>query len=167
MALLVNTRNANAFTGKKGYTGLKEIAEELANQLSSKQKLDEEKPEKIKIKDIIFGCTGTIGETFPTEKIKKSKLFSEGVNISVVKVNSKDAISVLTYERGVGITQACGTGACASVVASNKLNLVEKKVTVTMSGGLLEVEICHDHNILMVGKADIVFEGEIDLSRLM
>ncbi len=102
-----------------------------------------------------------------SEKIKKSKLFSEGVNISVVKVNSKDAISVLTYERGVGITQACGTGACASVVASNKLNLVEKKVTVTMSGGLLEVEICHDHNILMVGKADIVFEGEIDLSRLM
>ena len=72
MALLVNTRNANAFTGKKGYTGLKEIADELANQLSSKQKLDEEKPEKIKIKDIIFGCTGTIGETFPTEKIKKN-----------------------------------------------------------------------------------------------
>ena len=72
MALLVNTRNANAFTGKKGYIGLKEIADELANQLSSKQKLDEEKPEKIKIKDIIFGCTGTIGETFPTEKIKKN-----------------------------------------------------------------------------------------------
>ena len=72
MALLVNTRNANAFTGKKGYTGLKEIADELANQLSLKQKLDEEKPEKIKIKDIIFGCTGTIGETFPTEKIKKN-----------------------------------------------------------------------------------------------
>ena len=72
MALLINTRNANAFTGKKGYTGLKEIADELANQLSLKQKLDEEKPEKIKIKDIIFGCTGTIGETFPTEKIKKN-----------------------------------------------------------------------------------------------
>ena len=72
MALLVNTRNANAFTGKKGYTGLKEIADELANQLSLKQKLDEEKPEKIKIKDIIFGCTGTIGETFPTERIKKN-----------------------------------------------------------------------------------------------
>ena len=65
-------RNANAFTGKKGYTGLREIADELAYQLSIKQKLDEEKPEKIKIKDIIFGCTGTIGETFPTEKIKKN-----------------------------------------------------------------------------------------------
>ena len=72
MALLVNTRNANAFTGKAGYEGLKKIAEELSNQLNAKQKLDEEKPEKIKAKDIMFGCTGTIGETFPTEKIKNS-----------------------------------------------------------------------------------------------
>ena len=72
MALLVNTRNANAFTGKAGYEGLKKIAEELSNQLNTKQKLDEEKPEKIKAKDIMFGCTGTIGEAFPTEKIKNS-----------------------------------------------------------------------------------------------
>ena len=72
MALLVNTRNANAFTGKAGYEGLKKIAEELSNQLNIKQKLDEEKPEKIKAKDIMFGCTGTIGEAFPTEKIKNS-----------------------------------------------------------------------------------------------
>ena len=72
MALLVNTRNANAFTGKAGYEGLKKIAEELSNQLNAKQKLDEEKPEKIKVKDIMFGCTGTIGEVFPTEKIKNS-----------------------------------------------------------------------------------------------
>ena len=72
MALLVNTRNANAFTGKAGYEGLKKIAEELSNQLNTKQKLDEEKPEKIKAKDIMFGCTGTIGEVFPTEKIKNS-----------------------------------------------------------------------------------------------
>jgi len=72
MALLVNTRNANAFTGKAGYEGLKKIAEELSNRLNTKQKLDEEKPEKIKAKDIMFGCTGTIGEAFPTEKIKNS-----------------------------------------------------------------------------------------------
>ena len=70
-ALLVNTRNANAFTGKRGYLGLKEIAEELSINLSAKQKNDEEKPEKIKPNQILFGCTGTIGEKFPTEKIKK------------------------------------------------------------------------------------------------
>ena len=66
----------------------------------------------------------------------------------------------------MGITKACGTGACASVVASNRLNLVEKKVMVTMSGGSLDIEICNDNNILMVGKADIVFEGKIDFSGL-
>ena len=71
-ALLVNTKSANAFTGKKGYQGLKEIAEELSSSLSAKQKIDEIKPEKIKSNQILFGCTGTIGELFPTEKIRKN-----------------------------------------------------------------------------------------------
>jgi glutamate N-acetyltransferase / amino-acid N-acetyltransferase len=71
-ALVVNARNANAFTGKKGYQGLKEIADELSNKLSLKQINDEDKPEKVAPNQIIFGCTGTIGETYPTIKIKKS-----------------------------------------------------------------------------------------------
>ncbi len=70
-ALLVNTRNANAFTGKNGYQGLKEIADELSVQLSIKRKDDDEILEKIKSNEILFGCTGTIGENFPCEKIKK------------------------------------------------------------------------------------------------
>ena len=70
-ALLVNTRNANAFTGKAGFQGLKEIADELSSQLTLKQKNDDDKPERIKSKNIMFGCTGTIGETYPTSKIKK------------------------------------------------------------------------------------------------
>ena len=71
-ALLVNTRNANAFTGKNGFKGLKILADDLSNMLTEKQKEDEEKPEKIKPTKILFACTGTIGETFPTEKIKSS-----------------------------------------------------------------------------------------------
>ena len=71
-ALLVNTRNANAFTGKNGFKGLKLLADDLSNMLTEKQKEEEEKPEKIKPTDILFACTGTIGETFPTEKIKSS-----------------------------------------------------------------------------------------------
>ena len=68
--LLVNTRNANAFTGKNGFKGMKILAENLSEQLTEIQKTDEEKPEKIKPSEILFGCTGTIGETFPTDKIK-------------------------------------------------------------------------------------------------
>jgi len=69
-SLLVNTRNANCFTGKQGYKSLEKIAEILAEKLSEKQNIDEDNPKKIKAKEIIFGCTGTIGEIFPEEKIK-------------------------------------------------------------------------------------------------
>ena len=71
-ALVVNARNANAFTGKEGYKGLKLLADELSKKLTEKQKLDESEPEKIKPTDILFACTGTIGETFPTQKINAS-----------------------------------------------------------------------------------------------
>ena len=71
-ALLINTRNANAFTGKNGFKGLKILAEDLSQMLTEKQKIDEEKPEKILPNEILFACTGTIGEAFPTEKIKSS-----------------------------------------------------------------------------------------------
>ena len=71
-SLIVNTRNANAFTGVNGYKGLKEIAEEVSHQLSKKQIEDEDKPQNISSGEILFGCTGTIGEKYPTEKIKKS-----------------------------------------------------------------------------------------------
>ena len=70
-SLLVNTRNANCFTGKQGFKSLEKIAELIAEKLSEKQKNDDENPKKIKTKEIIFGCTGTIGETFPEEKIKR------------------------------------------------------------------------------------------------
>ena len=71
-SLIVNTRNANAFTGKQGYESLKKIADLTVKQLNIKQEEDEEIPKKISTKNIIFGCTGTIGETFPREKILNS-----------------------------------------------------------------------------------------------
>ena len=71
-SLIVNTRNANAFTGIDGFKGLKEIAQEVSIHLSKKQIEDEDHPKKISPNEIIFGCTGTIGEKYPTEKIKKN-----------------------------------------------------------------------------------------------
>ena len=71
-ALLINTRNANAFTGKEGSKGVKILSEELSNQLSEKQKVDEENPTKVKPTEILFASTGTIGEKFPTNKIKNN-----------------------------------------------------------------------------------------------
>ena len=68
-SLIINARNANCFTGKQGYRSLEKISELVAEKLSKKQKEDEDFPKKIKPKEIIFGCTGTIGERFPEEKI--------------------------------------------------------------------------------------------------
>jgi len=71
-ALMINTRNANTFTGKLGFKGIVQIAEELSKQLTIKMTQDEEKINLVKPNQILFGSTGTIGETFPTEKIKQS-----------------------------------------------------------------------------------------------
>ena len=69
--LLVNARNANCFTGLQGYKSLENIAKTLSEKLSDKQKEDEENPRKIKPREIIFGCTGTIGEIFPQKEIRE------------------------------------------------------------------------------------------------
>jgi glutamate N-acetyltransferase/amino-acid N-acetyltransferase len=68
-SLLVNTRNANAFTGDQGYKSMQNIAEITSQELTKKQRQDEDEPKIIKSRNILFGCTGTIGETFPEQKI--------------------------------------------------------------------------------------------------
>ncbi|MBD1137496.1 bifunctional glutamate N-acetyltransferase/amino-acid acetyltransferase ArgJ [Pelagibacterales bacterium SAG-MED43] len=68
-SLIVNTKNANSFTGDHGYRSMQSIAEAISLELTNKQKQDENEPKNIKTKNIIFGCTGTIGEIFPVEKI--------------------------------------------------------------------------------------------------
>ena len=73
-ALLVNTRNANAFTGKNGFKSIKILADDISFHLNEKRKVDEEIPEKINPNDILFASTGTIGEPFPIKKIKASIL---------------------------------------------------------------------------------------------
>tara|TARA_B100001057_G_scaffold215456_1_gene215729 strand:+ start:8587 stop:9888 length:1302 start_codon:yes stop_codon:yes gene_type:complete len=68
-SLIINTRNANSFTGDHGYKSMQSIAEAVSLELKNKQRQDEDEPKNIKTKNIIFGCTGTIGEIFPVEKI--------------------------------------------------------------------------------------------------
>ena len=71
-ALLINTRNANSFTGKLGFKGIVQIAEELSKRLTIKMSEDDEIKNSVKPNEILFGSTGTIGEVFPTEKIKQA-----------------------------------------------------------------------------------------------
>lgn len=92
--------------------------------------------------------------------ISECSLFPRKTNVNFVNVISRDEISVKTLERGAGLTLACGTGACASVVACVLNGKTEKKVLVHLSGGDLNVELADDGNVYMSGSAAEVFKGE-------
>ena len=90
----------------------------------------------------------------------RKDLFPKGTNVNMINIKDRKNIQMYTYERGVGITLACGTGACASAYLANLKNLVEPKVRVQLLGGVLEITISKD-DIYMLGDAKKVFEGEI------
>ena len=94
-------------------------------------------------------------------------LFPERANISLVQVLAPDALKVRTWERGAGLTQACGTAACAAGVAAARLGLTGRKVQVTLPGGDLVIEWREsDDHILMTGPYALDFEGTLPASLL-
>ena len=90
-------------------------------------------------------------------------VFPERCNIEFAQRMADGSIRMRVWERGSGITMACGTGACATAVAAQKLGLTRGKTTVVMDGGTLTVEWNHtDDHVYMTGEAAIVFEGDIE-----
>ncbi len=114
---------------------------------------------------VIFFCDKIDKEKFlqDSKKISNDSIFPQGINISLVEIESKKEINIITFERGAGFTNACGTGACASVIACHKLNLCDNKVKVKMIGGELDIEISPDNHICMIGEAKEVFQGEFEI----
>ena len=93
--------------------------------------------------------------------------FPNKVNAEFIEIIDKNNINMRVWERGAGETLACGTGACASVVASVLNGYTERKVTVKLLGGNLEIEWNkEDNHVYMTGPAKIVFEGEYDESKI-
>ncbi len=97
--------------------------------------------------------------------IENHPLFPERANVSVAEVKSKHTIRLRVWERGVGITKACGSAACAVVVAANRRRLTARKATVSLDGGDLAIEWRDDNHIIMTGP--IEYEGEGKLSNEM
>jgi diaminopimelate epimerase len=94
-------------------------------------------------------------------------LFPQRANISLAQVTSPDAITLRVWERGAGLTRACGTAACAVVVAAVRKKLTGRKVTVTLPGGPLQLEWREaDDHILMTGPSELEYEGTLDASLL-
>ena len=99
-ALLINTRNANALTGAEGFNSLKKISLKLSELLTNKQKKDEDIPRKIDSNEILFACTGTIGEKFPFEKIinKLPKLIDQIKYTQNKYIWIKAALGIMTTD---------------------------------------------------------------------
>ena len=97
-------------------------------------------------------------------KFENNEIFPDKVNTEFIQIIDKNTIKMRVWERGSGETFACGTGACASVVASVLNGLTENKVTVKLLGGDLEIEYNQDENtVYMTGPARVVFTGEYDI----
>ena len=97
-------------------------------------------------------------------KFENNEIFPDKVNTEFIQIIDKKTVKMRVWERGSGETFACGTGACACVVASVLNRLTENKVTVKLLGGELEIEYNQDENtVYMTGPARVVFTGEYDI----
>ena len=96
-------------------------------------------------------------------RLEHHKLFPQGVNVSFVHVIQPDHLVVRTWERGAGLTLACGTAACASLVGAHRRGLADRRADVEMPGGLLEIAWDGDDHVYMTGPATFVFEGRVGL----
>lgn len=96
------------------------------------------------------------------EEICNHPVYTEKTNVNFVKVVDKNTLEVLTYERGVGITFACGTGACASVVAASLCGMAEDSADVQLKLGTLGITIEEDGNVYMEGPSVHILDGTFE-----
>lgn len=97
-------------------------------------------------------------------EIEHDPLFPERVNVNVATIESRQRIRLRVWERGVGETRACGTGACATAIGAMRRGLTERKVTVALPGGELEIEWTEAGRIRMTGPATESFRGTFESS---
>jgi diaminopimelate epimerase len=88
-------------------------------------------------------------------------LFPEKANISLAAVTSPTAITLKVWERGAGLTRACGSGACAAAVAAHRRGLTSRKVTVSLPGGDLLIDWQDDDHVMMTGAVELEFETKL------
>ncbi len=98
--------------------------------------------------------------------LERDPLFPERANISLVAVAARNRLIQKVWERGAGLTLACGSGACAALVAAHRAGLADRKATVCLPGGDLLIEWTQDNRVLMTGGAATSFRGQIDGSLL-
>ncbi len=99
-------------------------------------------------------------------KLERHPLFPERTNVEVVQVLSSGKLRLRVWERGAGITKACGSGACAALVAAHRRGLAERRAEMVLDGGTLVVEWLADDHVLLTGPVATSFNGELDQNLL-
>lgn len=94
--------------------------------------------------------------------IEHHKAFPELTNVGVATVKSENEIRLRVWERGVGETLACGSGACAAIVAANRRSLTGRMANVHLNGGTLQMHWMSDNHVLMTGPVATSFSGDLD-----
>ena len=102
-----------------------------------------------------------------SESLQNSPQFPKSVNVGFLKTIDKNTIRLKVYERGSGLTLACGTGACAAAVIAIGQKWVTNPVRVQMDGGELIIDWHNQKDVILMGPAQIVFEGEINLDKFI
>ena len=95
-------------------------------------------------------------------KLEHHPLFPERANIGVATVQVRERIRLRVWERGAGITRACGTGACAALVAAHRRGLTGRHAKLVLDGGELDILWRHDGHVMMTGPATLAYEGRFD-----
>ncbi len=95
-------------------------------------------------------------------ELEHDPFFPERCNISIAHVTSPTSLTLRTWERGAGLTRACGTASCAATVAASRRSLTKRHVTVTLPGGKLDILWDKDNHIIMTGPTEFEFSGEFD-----
>ncbi len=99
-------------------------------------------------------------------QLEHHKLFPERTNIGIAQILSPERLRLRVWERGVGITRACGTGACAALVAASRRGLTGRKAEVVLDGGALEIAWRDDGHVVMTGPVATSFRGSFDPAQL-
>jgi len=99
--------------------------------------------------------------------LQRSPAFPESVNVGFVQVIDKHTLSLKVYERGSGMTLACGSGACAAAVIAVQNQWVQGPVNVLMDGGQLTINLTPKGSIELMGPAEWVFDGELNISQII
>jgi diaminopimelate epimerase len=94
--------------------------------------------------------------------LEHDRLFPERANIGVAAVGDRGHIRLRVWERGAGITRACGSGACAALVAAYRRGLVGRRAAVELDGGMLDIAWREDGHVIMTGPTALSFEGVFD-----